>query len=175
MGSPTRLRSAVGRRLARREAPRASRRRRSAAAASRAKRSSREPPRRVLFVVPCESAGLVATASAPAGKGHSRVPVMWLKKCHREVCPGPLSDVLADTRALLPSVAFDTIHGTLFNPGPTCSQPRDIYNRGRVLLTAGCANAGEVRATVSKLLTSRRKSMTRTVGGYRVNREGVRR
>ena len=29
----------------------------------------------------------------------------------------PLSDVLADTRALLPGVAFDTVHGTLFNPG----------------------------------------------------------
>jgi hypothetical protein len=30
---------------------------------------------------------------------------------------GLLSDVLADPRALLPGVAFDTIRGTLFNPG----------------------------------------------------------
>jgi hypothetical protein len=36
-------------------------------------------------------------------------------------------------------------------------------------------NAGEVSAKVSKLLISSRKGMTRTVAGYRVNREGVRR
>ena len=36
-------------------------------------------------------------------------------------------------------------------------------------------NAGEASAKVSKLLISRHKGMTRTVGGYRVNREGVRR
>jgi hypothetical protein len=32
-------------------------------------------------------------------KGALSRAVMWLKKCHREVRPGPLSDVLADRRA----------------------------------------------------------------------------
>jgi len=86
----------------------------------------------------------------------------------------PLSDVLADTRALLPSVAFDTVHGTLFNQAGL--QPASGYlQQGTGPLTAGRANAGEAGAKVSKFLISRRKGMTRTVGGYRVNRAGVRR
>lgn len=43
--------------------------------------------------------GLVATASVPAGKGHSGMPVFWLNMCHREVHRGLPNDVLADTRA----------------------------------------------------------------------------
>jgi hypothetical protein len=41
----------------------------------------------LLLIVRCESAGLVVTASTPAGRGgHCRLPVLWLKECHRTMC-----------------------------------------------------------------------------------------